>query len=143
MPEIDKEFLEQALENEDNQAVMGLDNSKIKCMKNNVLQQLQLPREELKKLHQKLKLYRYVDEISDLHYGSYIRWINLNDPSKLNLTNGGFLCDIKIQDDGAHLVCRGGRNRMMQLRMNECYIFQKLNDEEQVILSVMDYLNKK
>jgi len=140
MANIDKELLGQALENDDNQSLMNLDHAKIKCIKNDMLQKLQLPREKLKGLHNSLKNYRYVDEISDLHYGSYIRWLKLTDPEKLKLTKGAFICDIKILDDGVSLLCRGHANSMMQIKMNECYIFQKLNDEEQIILSVMDHL---
>ena len=142
MTDIDKEFLQVALENEDNQNIMALDNGKIKCTKNDVLQRLQLPKDKLKSIHKSLNNYRYVDDISDLHYGSHVRWLNLKDPKKIKLTNGGFLCDIKILESGTHLLCRGFANRMLQLKMDECYIFQKLNQEEQVILSVMDYLNK-
>jgi hypothetical protein len=140
MANIDKEFLGLALENDENQSIMNLDHGKIKCIKNDVLQKLQLPREKLKQIHSSLKNYRYVDEISDLHYGSYIRWIKLIDPENIKMATGGFLCDIKILDDGVHLMCRGYANRLVQIKMNECHIFQKLNDEEQIILSVMDHL---
>ena len=60
MANIDKELLGQALENDDNQSLMNLDHAKIKCIKNDMLQKLQLPREKLKGLHNSLKNYRYV-----------------------------------------------------------------------------------
>ncbi len=142
MPTIDDDLLKQALENEDNKSVMNLDHAKIKCIKNDMLQKLQLPKEKLKKLHAKLKEYRLVDEISDLHYGSHIRWINLNKPHDIKLTNGAFICDIKIVDDGVHIGCRGFMGRMFQVKMNENIIFQKITPDEHIILSVMDYLNK-
>jgi len=45
-----------ALENETNSSIMNLTNSKIKDHKNNVLQQLQLPRDKLKHFHKIKKL---------------------------------------------------------------------------------------
>ena len=77
-----------ALENESNSSIMNLTSSKIKTIKNNMLQKLQLDRDKLKFFHKKLKHYRYCSDMNDLQYGFYIRWINLNYPENLKLTNG-------------------------------------------------------
>ena len=53
------ELLLQALENENNNSIIQLDSSKIKTIKNNILQKLQLSGKQLKHLHKKLKYYRY------------------------------------------------------------------------------------
>ena len=92
--------------------------------------------------HNHLKLYRQIDELSDLKYGSYIRWINISKPDKIKLTNGGIVCDIKINDDGTHIVCKNSFNKFMQLKMDECVIFQKINHQEEVIIAVLSYLDK-
>ena len=44
-----------ALENESNASIVDLNTSKIKTQKNNILQQLQIPREKLKLFHKKIK----------------------------------------------------------------------------------------
>jgi hypothetical protein len=106
-----------------------------------MLQKLNLPREQLKKLHKQLEEYRYVDEMNELKYGAYIRWISLRDPNKIKLTNGGIICDILVKDNGIHVVCRNNMHRMFQIKLVECMVFQKLSDQERVLLSVMDYLN--
>ena len=62
-----------ALENETNASIMRLNSNKIKEIKNNMLQKLQLDRDELKIIHKKLNHYRYCSDISDLQYGYYIR----------------------------------------------------------------------
>ena len=62
-----------ALDNENNTGVAGLTASKIKQEKNDVLQKLQLSKEELKDFHSRLADYRYVDEVSGLQEGRYIR----------------------------------------------------------------------
>ena len=89
----------------------------------------------------KLKEYRYINNINDLNYGCYIRWINLKNIENLKLTNGGFICDIKI-NEGIEILCRNNFNKLFQLRFDENLIFQKLTDQEKVLLSVVDYLNK-
>ena len=138
---LDIDSLISALDDDDNQGLMQLDSRKVKAIKNDMLQKLNLPRDRLKKLHQQLSDYRYVDEMNDLKYGAYIRWIPLKDPSKINLTNGGIICDILVKDNGIHVVCRNNMHRMFQIKMMESMIFQKISNQEKVLLSVMDFLN--
>lgn len=142
MDEDDAEMLLKTLDNENNQSIMKLNKGTIKRVKNDILQKLQLPRDKLKELHNKLKEYRYVDEVDDVNYGSYIRWITLKDPENIKLENGGVICDIKILNDGVHILCKNFRNKMMQIKLDECLMFQKLTNQENIILTVLDYLNK-
>ena len=143
MSDLDVNKLLDALENETNASIMKLNTSKIKSYKNTILQQLQLGGGTLKSFHKKLKHYRYCDDFSDLQYGYYIRWIPLKNPDNLKLTNGGFIIDLKILDNnGIHIVCKNNRGFCMQLKFDECVIFQKLSNQENVILSVLDYLDK-
>jgi len=138
---IDIQSLMSALDDEDNASLMKMDTRAVKAAKNDMLQKLNLPREHLKKLHKQLTDYRYVDEMNELKYGAYIRWIPLRDPNKIKLTNGGIICDILVKDNGIHVVCRNNMHRMFQIRLVECMVFQKLSDQERVLLSVMDYLS--
>ena len=87
-----------------------------------------------------MKNYRYVDEISDVQYGCYIRWIPLKDPNNIRLTNGGLICDIIINDDDVNIRCKNNFNRFMEIKMNENLIFQKLTDQERSLLGALDYL---
>ena len=131
-----------ALDNEDNASVIQLNYEKIASEKNTILQQLHLPKELLKTLGKQLKAYRYVDGLDDLRYGSYIRWISLKTKDKVSvkLTNGGLLCHLKQVNEDIHLVCKNNRGMLFQLNMTENIIFQKLNEQEQVILSALKYL---
>ena len=140
--ELDIEQLMKALDNEENEGILKLSNAKMARIKNDMLQKLGLGRTELKKLHKKLKDYRYVDEMPDVQFGSYIRWISLKNPSSIKLTNGGIICDIQVKNNGIHIVCRNNMHRFFQLLMSENLIFQKLTEQENVLLSVMDYLNE-
>lgn len=129
-----------ALENDSNSSIINLTSRKIKEHKNNVLQQIQLPREKLKLYHKKLKDYRYCTDLKDIQYGFYIRWIPLKDPENMNLTNGAIICDVKLVNGQLHVLCKN-RGRMMQIKFDEVLIFQKLSDQERVILSILDYLD--
>ena len=90
---------------------MRLNSHKINKMKNDILQKLQLEKDKLKKYHKKLKHYRYCDEMSDLQYGYYIRWIPLKNPDNIKLTNGGIVTDILIVNDCIQIQLKNNRNR--------------------------------
>ena len=128
-----------ALENDKNEDMLDMDYETFHKMKNDALQRLLLPRDTLKKYIKSLKYYRYIDELPELHMGSYIRWVNLINPENIKLTNGGVVCGIKINDD-VTILCRNKMNRMFQLNFSSCIIFQKLTDQENVILSALKYI---
>lgn len=132
-----------ALENETNSSIMNLTNSKIKDHKNNVLQRLQLPRDKLKIFHKKLKNYRYIRGMNDLQYGYYLRWIPLKNPNELYLTNGGNICSIEIINSQIQIKLKNNRNRIFQIKYDNCILFQKITDQEKVILGILDFLDKK
>jgi hypothetical protein len=134
------EQLLKALDNEDNSSVIQLNYEKISANKNDILQKLHLPKEQLKSILKQVKSYRHVDTLEELRYGSYIRWISLT-KDIIKLTNGGIICHMKEIDDSIHLVCKNNMGFMFQLNMSENIIFQKLNDEELVILSALKYLD--
>ena len=83
-----------------------------------------------------------MDELNDLKYGQYLRWINIKNPDNLRLTNGGIFLEIKILDTGTHMMVKNNMNRIFQIKFDEVMIFQKLSQQEKVILSVLDHLDK-
>lgn len=129
-----------ALDNDTNSAVAETTTAEIQRQKNDMLQRLQLRGEELRKLHRTLKHYRYVEELAEVLPGRYIRWIPLRDPTNIRLTNGGIVCDIQCTLDVVKITCRNRTNRMFSLRLDECLVFQRLTDQERVILAAMDHL---
>ena len=140
--ELDIDDLLNALDNEENESIMNLNSSSIKQAKNDILQRLQLDKETIKSFHKKLKNYRWVDELKDIQYGAYIRWINIRNPNNLKLTNGGIICDMQILENGVHIKCKNNINRIFQIIMNENIIFQKLTFQEEILLSAMNYLQQ-
>ena len=130
-----------ALNNENNETIVDLDYSTIAKHKNDLLQQLHLPREELIKIQKQLKPYRSINNLEDLRFGSYVRWIPLKNPEKIKVTNGGIVCDIKEINADIHIKCKNRMNRMFQIKMSEIILFQKLSEQEQVILKALNYLD--
>jgi hypothetical protein len=129
-----------ALNNENNETIVDLDYATIAKHKNDLLQQLKLPREDLMKIQKQLKLYRCINNLDDLRFGSYVRWIPLKNPEKIKLTNGGIVCDIKEINADIHIKCKNRMNMLFQIKMSEIILFQKLSDQEQVILKALKYL---
>ncbi len=141
MEDYKKNDLLMALENESNASIMNLNSRKINKHKNDILQQVIKDKEMLKLFHKKLKYYRYCSELSDLQDGHYIRWIPLKNPDNIKLTLGGFYIDTEFANDCLQIICKNGR-RKIRAKFDEILIFQKISNQEAVILSVLDYLDK-
>jgi cell division protein ZapA (FtsZ GTPase activity inhibitor) len=139
---MDVEKLLKALDNEENSKFLNLTTKKINDMKSEILKELQLSQQEITEIMRKLKEYMYVDEMNELRHGAFIRWIPIKDPDNLHLTAGGLLCAINVTDDGVSLTCKNFSHKHYQIKMDECLIFQKLTNQEQVLLSAMDHLAK-
>jgi hypothetical protein len=141
---INVEVLLNALDNENNTGVAGLTSSKIKKEKNDILQKLQLSGKELKDLHTRLKDYRYINELKDLQVGRYIRWIPLNtETAYIKLTKGAILVNVFINDDGAVLVCNNTYKQPIIVKFDRVLIFQKLSEQEEILVAAIDFLDKK
>jgi hypothetical protein len=112
----------------------------IKKMKNNILQKMLFDKDELKMYHKLLTNYRYIDEIDELKYGSYIRWFNIKKSSSLKLLNGGFIIDITNRDGDIIILCKNGLNRLFNLKMNQSIIFQKNTKQEELLIKILDHI---
>tara|TARA_Y100001958_G_C21152905_1_gene488610 strand:- start:457 stop:993 length:537 start_codon:yes stop_codon:yes gene_type:complete len=134
-----QKFLLQSLENEKNHEIQKFSFQELQTHKEHVLSQLQLDKQLLKHFLKTLKDYRYVDELTDIREGCYSRWIPLN-KNQITLTKGGILCEIKITNDNVILVFKNNMNRFFQCNMANVLLFQKLTDQEQIILYAMHVL---
>ena len=134
--------MDQIINELDNKNLLHLSSSKIKELKNNILQRLYFSREELLKYHKILNKYRYVDELDEIKLGSYIRWFNLKNMDNLKLTNGGILIDVQPGIDDINLICKNNRNRLFTLSLNKSIIFQKINYQEELLIKIVDYIQK-
>ena len=141
---MDVQKLLKALDDESNETLLNFTTDKIKEMNLNILKELHLPKKDTLELMRKLNEYKYVDEMNDLKYGSYIRWIPIEDPNNIYLTQGALFCEMKITDDGVFCICKnyGFKTRHFTLSMDKNLIFQKMTDQELVLLSALDHLTK-
>jgi hypothetical protein len=133
-----------ALDDDSNETLLNFTTDKIKEMNLNIIKELQLSRKDTLDIMNKLRDYKYVDEMNELKYGAYIRWIPIEDPTNIHLTKGALFCEMKITDDGVFCVCKnfGYNMRHFQLSMDKNLIFQRLTDQELVLLSALDHLSK-
>ena len=140
MNEDDLEFLDKSLQNSNNKNISKLTYKEINLQKTNIINELNLSKKDTKNLLNRLKEYQYVDEVPELIEGRYIRWINITNPDNIKLTNGGILCEIKIQDY-ITLVLKNNMNRLFQINLDENLVFQKLTDQEKIILYAIDIID--
>lgn len=143
-----KKVLEDALGNESNESIVKKTNKEISDIKKNILNELNIDSDKRNKIYNSLEEYRYIDDINEFKEGSFIRWINLkkiNSIDEIKLSSGAVISEIKLKGDDIRIVCKlpfGKRMKYMEILGGSCLIFQKLSDQEKIILSVLDYLNK-
>jgi len=140
---MDTNKLLKALDDESNETLMNFTTKKIREMNLKILKELGLPKKELIDIFNKLKDYKYVDEMNELKYGTFLRWIPIEDPTNIQITKGAIFCEMKITDDGVFCVCKnfGFPVRHFRISMDKNLIFQKLTDQELVLLSALDHLS--
>lgn len=140
--EISDEKIQKAFNNEENKYLLGLNSEKMAKMIKEIIEELNLPKEDAIKIRRSLKGYKYVDEVSDLKYGTYLRWISLKE-EQFKLNSGALFCETKISDNGLSILCKSiFGNRVFQLMLDDYIIFQKLTNEEIILLTAMDFLSK-
>jgi hypothetical protein len=115
------------------------DSQTIKKAKLEMLKELLSNNSEIKEYYKLLKEYRYVDEIDELRYGSYIRWFNITNPeATLTLLRGGFIADI-TNNNGVNILCKN-RNRFFTIKMDKSVIFQKNTNQEKLLIQILDHI---
>lgn len=142
---IDIDYLLKKIENEDNNYLENKTLSDISKDIFDAINELNIDDDLAKNFCNRLSGYRCVERICDLRNGKMMRWIkrgSTNVSNKLNLTNGGILMNIKIENSGVQLLCRNNANRFFNIKFDDCLVFQKLSMEEQLILMSYEYVDK-
>ncbi len=138
----ESKLFKKALENENNAVISTLNTRKITAEKLHFLRKLSLSPAMMQDFMTKLKDYRHVVDLNGITHGAYIRWIDLKHPDRLTLSRGALICDIKIGQKGVLLLCKTHPNpAMFHVSMDECLIFQRLSQQERILLVAMDYLD--
>jgi hypothetical protein len=104
-----------------------------------IINKLDVSIETKKKYCQLLSEYRYVHDIHELHKGKQIKWIR---PTNNRLIGGGIVVNIKFLDNGTHVLVKTQTNHFVQIRFDDCFIFQKMTMHEQLILMAYGYVSE-
>jgi hypothetical protein len=133
-----------ALDDDSNETLLNFTTKSNREMTLKILKELELSKQETINIFNKLKDYKYVDEMNDLKYGTFIRWIAIEEPTNIFLTKGALFCEMKITDNGVFCVCKnyGFSSHHFQISMDKNLIFQKLTHQELVLLTALDHLSK-
>jgi len=113
---------------------------KINNMKQTIMDELELDPETRKDYLVKLKDYKYIDDISDLRYGAFIMWIPILELNTITLQKCGIICDIQLGDEHVLITCKNYMHRHYTFRMDECLVFQKLSNQEKIIIQILDQI---
>ncbi len=114
------------------------DTQTIQERKTIILKKITLDKKEMNHYQTLLLHYRYVDEVDELRLGSYIRFFKLN-TNTLELGRGGFLADIQVHNQRIVLLFKN-RNRFFRLKMDECFLFQKNTEQENLLIQILDQI---
>jgi hypothetical protein len=136
---MDPEYLLKALNNNNNEYVFELTSQKIIKIKQKILETIPLNKNQKKVLEEKLKNYIYIDSVNKLKLGSYVRWLN-KDEEELN--KGAFLSSVYISNDNIHIVLKNFNKSLFTLNFYDVILFQKLSQQENVLLEALDILKK-
>lgn len=150
----DMEYMIRVLENKKNSHILNKSHNDIKSEKNDILQKIGIHGSGLKKMHKLLYSYAYIKNIHQLHEGCFIRWINLkksliqlydnhNDTNNImKVESGGIICS--IQKDrykrSFGLVTLKSQTRFFSIYFDDCVVFQKFTQQEELLMYVMKYL---
>ena len=113
----------------------------------NTINTFECSEERKKDLCEKLIDYRLVNEIYELHKGKPIKAIKLNHSNETTyqpkISIVGFALDIKFLDNGTHILCLNYARRLLQYKFDNYLTFQKLSDDERLILMAYEHIQKK
>ena len=137
--------LESAINNDRNIGILDETLSKIKCDKNDILQYIGIKGKELAAFHKQLEDYRYVEDVDKIKTGCYARYISLKSSTsnkKYKLTNGGIITNIVVKENTEVLLTlKNNMNRFFTVKVDHVILFQKLTDQERVILHLLKYID--
>ena len=142
---IDIDQLLDAAENTRNQY---LENETLETISRDIFESLRehVPPAQIHDIYSKLVGYRYIEEIYQLHRGKHVRWIRFRSngaPVPTKLTRGGVAVDVKIQESGVNVMCRmQPRQTFIQYKFDDCLTYQKLSEDELLILAASHALTK-
>lgn len=94
--------------------------------------------EKVSTIASRLINYRHVEDINEIHLGKFTKLLHKTQSVK-KLLNAGVVTGIKFCDTGCNILFLNTfSNRVMQYRFDEYLFFQRLSDQEKLILYSLD-----
>jgi hypothetical protein len=134
-----------AMTRAENNTIANTSKREIDARRHEILSSLNLTPEKLADFERKLSMYRVIENPYDLKHCQLIRWIPLRSlEARPYLTLGGTLFKVREDpDDGTHTVTiRNIKRFVFNIRFEANIVFQRLSQEELLILSVVEYINR-
>jgi hypothetical protein len=128
----------------ENNTIANLSKKMIDDRRHEILSSLNLTTEKLAEFERKLAMYRVIENPYDLKHCQLIRWIPLRSlEARPYVTLGGTLFKVREDPtDGTHTVTiRNIKRFVFNIRFEANIVFQRLSQEELLILSVVEYIN--
>lgn len=146
---IDIDELLNAIENEttdylENKTLKGISHEIFTC-----LSKIGCSQEMIQQYCEKLIGYRLVNELYELHKGKLVKTIKIFDEKnpeiapEPSLKMQGKVCSIKFMNNGTYILCIGFPKRYMQYKFDHHLTFQKLSDDEQLILMAYEQIEEE
>jgi hypothetical protein len=132
-----------AMNRTENNTIANTSKREIDAKRHEILSSLHLTPEKLAEFERKLSMYRVIENPYDLKHCQLIRWIPLRSlEARPYLTLGGTLFKVQEnKEDGTHLVTiRNIKRFIFNIRFESNIMFQRLSQEELLILSVVEYI---
>ena len=133
-----------AMNKAENNTIANLSKKMIDDRRHEILSSLNLTTEKLAEFERKLSMYRVIENPCDLKHCQLIRWIPLRSlETRPYVTLGGTLFKVREDpEDGTHTVTiRNIKRFVFNIRFEANIVFQRLSQEELLILSVVEYIN--
>ena len=103
-----------------------------------VIKSLDIPKEEINNYLSKLAWYRYIDDLYQLNRGRFIRWFDKNN----QLKNGAIVSELLFNNNGTSVLCKNANHRYFQINFDNNTIFQKLSNDEELLLMAYEFSKK-
>ena len=133
-----------AMNKTDNNTIANTTLKKIHARRHEILASMNLTPEKLAEFERKLHMYRVIENPYDLKHNQLIRWIPLRSlEARPYVTLGGTLFRVRENvEDKMHIVTiRNIKRFVFNIRFELNVVFQRLSQEELLILRVLEYLD--
>jgi len=145
----DIETLISSVNNISDKSILSTKMSDIETSNKLILESIGLSLEICETLLKQLKGYKIIDTIGDLEYGIFtkilkLKYINTIDDVKLKMAGIAVSClDAYTQEHNrTHVLvkCKLGR-RFNNFVFEDCFVFQHIRHDDQLIMNLMDYID--